>query len=373
MKNIYISIIFLSLLAPKTMACTTAVISARASATGRPMLFKQRDSGVKYNYVDFFEKTDSTFAFTGVVNTQDTQRESVWSGANSEGFAIMNSMSYGLSPLVSQDRPWEGIIMKKALEICRTVDDFEAYIASLPQPNGLEANFGVIDARGGAAYFEVHDYGHTRFDASDAPEGYLIRSNYSMTGREGKGKGYDRYNIASAMMACRGSDFTAEWLIDELGRDPVISRKTTVSSTVIEGIGEGDPLDSSVIWTAPGYTPAAYAVAAWVAACDNIAYPLKSGERGSALNELSQRLLDGFFLPHISDDPDGIARCHYEKGRCRRILSVVRKTEAAEFSGGRRLDSLVRNGKVTPSDYERYNGESLRTFKEFASRFQNIL
>ena len=354
------------------MACTTAVISAKASATGRPMLFKQRDSSVKFNYVDFFCATDSTFAFTGIVNTKDVERNEVWSGANTEGFAIMNSMSYGFSPLVTDERPWEGFIMKRALEICRTVDDFELYIKGLPQPNGLEANFGVIDAEGGAAYFEVHDYGYFRFDVSDTECGYIIRTNYSMMGREGEGRGYDRYDIAFAKMGVLQGGFSAEWLIDELGRDPVIGRKTTVSSTVIEGVKAGDRKDSSVLWCAPGYAPASYAIPTWVAAGDRIAEPLKTGGRGSALNELANRLLDKYFLPQISEDTAGSLRCHYENGRCSRILSKVRAAEASEFARGRALDGLVRSGDAGADAFETFNDGSERAYSAFASSFRNL-
>ena len=363
-----VCIVAASFLAPSGYACTTAVISAKASATGRPMLFKQRDSGVKFNYVDYFAATDSSFAFIAVVNTSDAAREEAWSGANSEGFAIMNSMSYGLSPLITDFRPWEGIVMKKALEICRTVDDFQRYLESLPQPNGLEANFGVIDAQGGAAYFETHDYGFTRFDAADSKEGYLVRSNYSMTGREGEGKGYDRYDIACAKMDLqKDSGFTAEWLIDELGRDPVIARKTTVGSTVIEGVGPGDPLNSSVMWCAPGYAPASFAIPSWVASGGLIAGPLKFSARGSALNELSYALLQEKFLPYISEDPDGSIRCHYENGDCLDIMSAARTAESAESAIGRRLDSLVRNGLAKESDYEAFSAESAKIFNGFAA------
>ena len=349
----FVAVLLISF-ASDAFACTTAVISARASANGRPMLWKQRDSGVKYNYVDHFVATDSTFAFTAVVNTADTLRQSVWSGANSEGFAIMNSMSYGLSPIVTEHRPFEGIIMKRALESCRTVDDFEACLKSLPKPNGLETNFGVIDAYGGAAYFETHDLGYTRFDAGDVPEGFLVRSNYSVTGREGEGKGYDRYEIAFDSMQAEGSGLTAEWIIDNLGRNPVISRKTTISSTVIEGVADGEPKNSSVIWTAPGYTPASYAIATWVAAADRIAWPLKSAERGSALNELARDLQ----LSHFREGPDAA------------IMEKVREAEKAEFSRGRRLDALVRSGKVRDSDFAAYNRKALQAFKVFETHVQ---
>lgn len=376
MKKIFSTLLILMFAAvgSDALACTTAVISARASATGRPMLFKQRDSSVKFNYVDFFAATDSTFAFTGVVNTKDEERESVWSGANTEGFAIMNSMSYGLSPIVTDDRPWEGIIMKKALEICRTVDDFEEYIKSLPQPNGLESNFGVIDAAGGAAYFEVHDYGYTRFNVEDSVRGYLVRSNYSMTGREGEGHGYDRFVIATSKMVAHEEGFSPEWLIDALGRDPAIARKTTVSCTVIEGVTADDPKDASVIWCAPGYTPAAYAIPSWVAAGDAIAAPLKSFEGcGSELNEMSWILLQRHFLPNIKEDLDGSIRCHYEKGRCRKVMSMVVAAEEAGAARGHQLSARVRVGAATPADFAAFNEETAQAWEDFARSMEEFL
>lgn len=369
-----IIILILSAAAGEALACTTAVISARASATGRPMLFKQRDSSIKFNYVDFFAATDTTFAFTGVVNTNDEERASVWGGANTEGFGIMNSMSYGLSPLVTDDRPWEGIIMKRALQICRTVDDFEAYIKSLPQPNGLEANFGVIDAEGGAAYFEVHDYGYTRFDVEDTVRGYLVRSNYSMTGREGEGRGYDRFVIATSKMVAHEDGFTPEWIIDALGRDPAISRKTTVSCMVIEGVTPEDPKNASVVWCAPGYTPAAFAIPAWVAAGNAIATPLKSADGcGSELNEMAWILMQRHFLPNIKEDLDGTIRCHFDKGRCRKIMSIVAPAEADCFTRGRQLDTLVRAGKASAEDFASFNEETALVWQDFARSVQDFL
>ena len=55
-----------------------------------------------------------------------------------------------------------------------------------------EANFGVIDAQGGAAYYETTNFSFTKIDANDpvvAPFGYLIRTNYSFTGTADDGYG----------------------------------------------------------------------------------------------------------------------------------------------------------------------------------------
>ena len=56
----------------------------------------------------------------------------------------------------------------------------------------VAANFGVIDAMGGAAYFETDARGFRRFDAAGAKGGFLVRSNYSHSGRKGAGTGVRR-------------------------------------------------------------------------------------------------------------------------------------------------------------------------------------
>lgn len=322
------------LVAAPAFACTTVIVSAKASATGRPLMWKQRDTSAEFNYLAFFPKTDGCYSFTGVVNTDDEQRESVWCGSNEVGFSIMNSMSYGLSPRITSDRPYEGMIMKRALEICRTVADFEEYIKSLPQPNGIESNFGVIDAEGGASYFEVHDYGYVRFDVADAPEGYLIRSNWSVTGRKGEGKGYDRYDVAAAKMKAHTGGFTAEWIIDELGRDPLIARSKTVNSIVFEGVEQGGNEKSTVMWTVMGYTPYAFAMPVWVAAEGKFPKALGvDGQRGSKQNEYANRALRSF-----GDIDHGKPLTHDQ----RRLIDACRIAESKSVGNARLMDRSFR-------------------------------
>ena len=198
-------------------ACTTAVISARASRSGRPLLWKQRDTPNESNHLAHFR--GDRYAFTGLVDSDDCRMESVWCGANERGFAIVNNVSYNLRPDSLENKPYEGLVMKQALGTCATVDDFERLLRERPHPNGLETNYGVIDAEGGAAYFEVWDYGYTRYDADDAPEGYLFRTNFSLSGRPDEGRGYTRYATAGQLMAAQAAEsFTPGWLVDSLGR-----------------------------------------------------------------------------------------------------------------------------------------------------------
>ena len=140
--------------------------------------------------------------YIGLINDSDTLRTQIWGGHNSHGFAIMNSASFNVNEGqnlqgVHMDR--EGVVMKEALEQCKTLKDFEEYLDRSPKPLGVAAHFGVIDAEGGAAFYEVNNYTWTKYDANEDPRGYVIRTNYSMTGKENKGYGYVRYACATAL------------------------------------------------------------------------------------------------------------------------------------------------------------------------------
>ena len=98
-------------------------------------------------------------------------------GSNETGFSIMNTASYNLKDDDIKEMDQEGNLMRKALRVCKTVQDFEHFLDTLPRPMRVEANFGVIDAYGGAAYYETNNERYYKKDANDpnlAPEGYLF-------------------------------------------------------------------------------------------------------------------------------------------------------------------------------------------------------
>jgi hypothetical protein len=55
--------------------------------------------------------------------------------------------------------------MKLALQTSRTLEDFENLLKSIPKPMGSDANFGGIDAFGGAAFYETGNFHFKKFDA----------------------------------------------------------------------------------------------------------------------------------------------------------------------------------------------------------------
>jgi len=82
----------------------------------------------------------------------------------------MNSASYNVnigdtSPLKDE----EGVFMKLALQTCASLQDFEQLLETYPKPRGLAANFGVMDANGGIAFYEVDNWKWTKFDANTIP------------------------------------------------------------------------------------------------------------------------------------------------------------------------------------------------------------
>lgn len=161
--------------------CTTAVISESATASGRPLLWKNRDVLQPHQEIVYFN--DGQFDYITIANASDSTQ--AWGGVNSAGFAIEDANNRNTSDTV-QGPDDDGRICKLALQTCQTVDDFQAILDSTSVVGHTRpAIFGVIDAEGGAAMFETFPYSYVRYDADDpedAPDGVLVRSNYSYAG-----------------------------------------------------------------------------------------------------------------------------------------------------------------------------------------------
>ena len=197
----------------------------------------------------------------------------------------------------------EGFVMYKALSSCATLGQFEELLDSRQIPWGIEANFGVIDAFGGAAYYEVNNYEWVKYDVNDpetAPDGYIIRSNYSFSGREGEGQGYVRYdnalhNITSQLE--RGEKIDVRFVMDGLSRsfyqshygyNPLekgynnfvdkdfIPRRSTCSVSIVQGVMPNEDPSLAVMWCALGYPPVSQIVPLMVCAGDMIPADMKS-------------------------------------------------------------------------------------------------
>ena len=261
-------------------ACTSAIIAAKNTANGRPLLWKHRDTGEENNKVERIPAKDGNMEYIGLYNATDTACREAWMGYNSAGFAIMNTASYNLKDdTISASRmDKEGFVMARALQVCKTMNDFKVFLDTLSRPMFVEANFGVIDAQGNGGYFETNNYTYTMFDLADSPTGVLTRTNYSYSGREDEGYGYIREQNLKETLApylkeqkitpavfteeisrrfyhslmCK--DFTncdEEWVVDQ----DFIPRRSSTATTVIEGIKPGENPELTTMWIGLGYPP----------------------------------------------------------------------------------------------------------------------
>jgi hypothetical protein len=311
--KIILIILLLSVSVYQLHACTTAIVSGKYTQNGRPLIIKHRDTGELQNKMMYFE--DGEYDYLGVVNSSDTLGSEVWMGTNSAGFCIMNSASYNLKVNdTTKIKDREGIIIKLALMQCRTIEDFEQMLADLPKPLGVEANFGVIDAFGGAAYYETDNWNFTKIDVNDpmvAPFGYVIRTNYSFTGSRDDGYGYIRYLTAEQLLynaeathsidykfflknisrSLKHSLLDKNWNRDfpKDSNDPFyiitqdyIPRYSSASTFLCEGVKEGEPAELTTMWTILGYQFCAAAVPTWVSGGNNLPKLLVADKSGNA-------------------------------------------------------------------------------------------
>jgi hypothetical protein len=300
-------------------ACTTIVASGRATADGRPLLWKNRDTSERHNEVVWSD--GGRLACVAVVNAGS--RKSIWMGINEAGFCVQNSVIKDL-PGGSEDGPGNGEFMKLALETCESVADFEALLEKTNSSGRrTKANFGVIDARGGACLFETAHKSYTKFDANDpqvAPHGYIVRANFTFTGTGPDLEAgtlslddiYSGRRYLRAEQLCRklppGEKLSAPLILRSFARDladeegapyacsinggldgapaeeietgATINRHKTMSAAVIQGVRPGEDPRLTTMWTILGEPIFSVAVPCWLT--ESIS-PLLDGPKRSPL------------------------------------------------------------------------------------------
>lgn len=283
-------------------ACTSAVISGRATYDGRPLLWKHRDTDFLQNSVKYFK--GEKYSFIGIVNSSAKHPKEVWMGTNSAGFSIMNTQSYNIERNVKDDDRGtaNGRVLYRALATCATVADFRHFLDTIAKPSNIEANIGVIDAQGGAAMFEIGSYRYTYYDANDpktAPNGYIARTNFSFMGDKDKGAGYVRYmtDTNALNIASSNREITPAWIFSDLSRSFVnpllgidlrsghynkpetsgwfvdqdfIPRHSSASSVVVQGVKPGENPELTTMWTILGYPPVSVVFPVWVKGADEL-------------------------------------------------------------------------------------------------------
>lgn len=342
MRRAALSAILISalVLAPafSAWACTTAVISGKATVDGRPLLWKNRDYRVRNNELVYFEK-EGHYPCLGLVNAKS--RSSIWMGVNSVGLCIENSVTNDLDHPTNVKGLGNGGFMLRALQTCATVEDVEELLKQTNQTGRSTcANFGVIDAQGGAVIFETSRNNYRKFDANDpkiAPLGFVVRSNFSITGKnlpdhpteEDLKAIYsaDRYLRANSLLTReRKSKLSMKYLLRNLSRDlscegeecpgsvnspsgtlpdfvetaNTISRTTTVSYAVFQGVKKGENPLLTTMWLGLGDPKFSVSIPCWVAT-GMVSEELR-GETGGPLGAKAIALRDSYF----DEDRNGV-------------------------------------------------------------------
>jgi len=325
-------------MATQVAACTTAVISGRVTPDGRPLLWKNRDTRDGLHN-EVARISGGKYEAVAVVNAG--KRGSVWMGTNEVGFCIENSLSRDLSTDEDTSGPGNGAFMKMALQRCKTVDDFRRLLEETNiSGRSTLANFGVIDAHGGAALFETGPKTYRLFDANDpvtAPNGYIVRSNFSTTAQKVSANpsakslqgiySSERYLRAVDILEQVGADhITLREVVRQCCRDlsddsgtpyagsingeagvlpesivtaNTISRTTTVSAVVFHGVKPGENPKLTTMWTMLGDPK--FSIAVPVFPIGQVAESL-TDEKGGEIGEIAISLRDW----HLTPDRDGI-------------------------------------------------------------------
>ena len=181
----------------KLNACTLLLVSGKATKDGRPLLMKVRDSTSGNNvFINNIEGKD--FSYVAQYTLTNSVITGPWGGCHEKSFAIVNSLSYNIPD--SNTGELNDDIIEMALESCQTLEEFEILLDHMEKPAKVRANYGVIDANGGAAFYEVGCNGYTKYDANDlntTPDGILVRTNFSLSGDMSNKSGEDRYLAAT--------------------------------------------------------------------------------------------------------------------------------------------------------------------------------
>lgn len=269
--------------------CTIGVASGAATEDGRPMVWKTRDySSEPDNEIRYHNTLDYKFVF--VAGAGGTTTSGVRMGVNEHGLAIVNSTSNDL-PDGHDEGFLNGDLIREGLGTCLTVEEFQDLLdATNLIGRRTNGNFAVIDSTGGASIFEVGEDVYWRFDASDDPEGYILRTNFAVNGGGSTGMARLIRTVELVDGYYKGDSLNHRSILRHQMRDfsdnssstlsvpfngsyggpygyiPTnvsICRSSSVSASVITGVLPGEFPELSTMWTILGQPATSIALPYW--------------------------------------------------------------------------------------------------------------
>ena len=213
-------------------------------------------------------------------------------------------------------------------------------------------------------------------DPKIAPQGYLIYTNHSYTGRLDDGMGYVRYTTAEKIMKeqiGRNGEITPKWIFQNLSRSfyhsvlgidlnkdcdlvakcngwfmdqDFIPRKSTSCSIVVEGVEKGENPANTVMWTILGYAPIGVAVPLMVANGENI--PSFMTAEGTENAKMCDWVLEN--KKEIFPITRGNGNKYLNYYAIEKYMTPAVKVENGVFESANPIIEKIREGKATAAD-----------------------
>lgn len=272
-------VVFLFITVCDGYSCTAVIITGKLTEDGRPLLLKHRDAAGETGRIHYYQ--GEKYGLMALIVGVDTNRN-VLCGANTAELSIINMATYNLgSRKIHGKTPSQ--VMYSTLSTCSRLEDFEVLLTDMQLVDSIvPANFGLIDAYGGAAFYEVGYKTWVKYDVNDsglAPDGYMVYTNFSKSGNEDLKRGYVRYLTASNIIGealITGEKITPRWIIDNISRSlrndimgidlnrdefmpnglfpdqDMIPNRYSSSAIVFQGCADGKD-ERSIMWTVLGY------------------------------------------------------------------------------------------------------------------------
>lgn len=314
--------------------CTIGIFGEEVTFDGRPILWKNRDvsnANQRFIYVESYQR-DSIFTIPYIGNVYSSDSSKAYMGANSEGFAVINSDSYNLDDSLDEGID-DGTLMRIALETCEDMDDFENLLDSTNAIGRKNCwNFGIMDGTGKCALYECANYSYRKFvpEVNELPgNGYIIRANFSLSGGS-RQTGFDRYKRAIGLTEDRllTGFMDEQYILGKIMRDlanpydnpyPLpyyrsqaggpegyifnylctISNSRTSSAVVIKGVRPGEDPLLTTMYAVIGSPDLSLAYPLWVGAGTVPIYLSRPDSTPMYENCMTRR-------PRLYDNPDAL-------------------------------------------------------------------